>query len=102
MSNYLLFIASALFAALSVADVALSIKLQKLGAVENNPLLGKHPSARKLIVFGGATTAAWLFLAVWLALNGAPYIEALFLLGIFLRLFVVSKGYKLLKELRKR
>ena len=96
MNELLLYAGLALFAALSVADVALSVKLQELGAVEDNPLLGKHPSARKLIAFGSISTALWMGGALWLAYKGAPaaWIYALLLWGIVLRIIVVSRGYK--------
>ena len=95
-----LWIASILFLALSVMDLLQTLQLQKLGAVENNPLLGKHPKPAVLIAFAVVTTALWLGAAVFLAMHDAPGIWAVIALGIGLRIRVVVKGYKLRKELQ--
>lgn len=95
----LLYLASALFVALSVMDLLQSLKLQKLGAVENNPLLGKRPKPGTLIAFAIVTTALWTGAVIWFALKGAPGVWAVLCLGIFLRAFVVVKGRKLAKKL---
>ena len=94
--------AAVLFIALSVADLLLTLKLQKLGAEEQNPLLGKHPKPDVLIAFATITTALWTWAALWLASKNAPGVIAVFLLGCFLRAYVISKGLKLLKVLKKR
>ncbi len=98
--NYLWYLAGAVFLALSVADLLQTINLQKLGAVENNPLLGKHPAPGKLIAFAVVSTALWLVAALFLASKGAPGIAAVFALGIGLRIRTVVKGWKLQRELR--
>ena len=97
----LLLALSLLFVALSVADLLLTLQVLKLGAIENNPLLGKHPKPAVLIAFAVTTTTLWLGAALWLASKGAPGVEALLSLGVFLRLYVVVKGLKLRKELSK-
>ena len=98
----LYYLAAVLFVALSVADLLLSLKLQRLGAVEQNPLLGPHPKPAKLIAFAAVTTALWTGAGLWLAYKGAPGVAAVFVLGCFLRLWVVVKGWKLRKELEGR
>ena len=94
-----LLILSAAFLALSAADLILSLRLQKLGAVENNPLLGNHPSPRKLVTFATVSTGLWLGAALWLASEGAPGVPAVLLLGCVLRAIVVARGLKLKREL---
>lgn len=94
-----LYLASALFVALSVMDLLQSLKLQKLGAVENNPLLGKHPKPAVLIAFAVVTTAAWLGALVYFASRNVPGVAAVLALGIFGRAYVIVKGRKLAKKL---
>lgn len=97
--SYLIYIAAVLFIVLSAMDLLQTLKLQKLGAVENNPLLGKHPAPAKLITFAVVSTALWLGVAMFLASKGAPGIEGVIALGIFLRVWVIVKGRKLHKDL---
>jgi hypothetical protein len=96
----LLLAAALLFLALSAADILLTLKNLKRGAVEKNPLLGKHPKPSKVIAFGVATTVLWLGAAMFFVLKGVQGAWAVFGLGIFLRVWVVSKNYKLSKELK--
>ena len=96
------YLAAALFVALSVADLLLSLKLQRLGAVENNPLLGPHPKPAVLIAFAVVTTALWTGAGLWLAYKGAPGVAAVFVLGCFLRCYVIAKGLRLRKTLEGR
>lgn len=98
----LLIAASLLFVALSAADLLLTLELQKLGAIERNPLLGKRPSPRKLIIFSVVTTVAWLGAAVFFVLKDVPGAPFVFALGIALRLMVVVKGYQLRRKMRAR
>ena len=99
--NPLLWIASIVFLALSYLDLTQTLELQKLGAVENNPLLGKHPKPKTLIAFAVITTGLWLGAAIFLALKDAPGIWAVIALGIGLRAWTVSKSRKLKKELKR-
>jgi hypothetical protein len=77
-----------------------SLALQKLGAVESNPLLGKHPKPWVLITYGTVTTALWAYAALWLTYKGAPWIEAVWILGIGLRIKTVVQSRQLYKELK--
>jgi hypothetical protein len=94
------YVAGIAFIALSVADIMQSVTLQKLGAVENNPLLGKHPKPAVLITFGTVTTLLWVSVALFLSYKNAPWIEAVWLLGIGLRIRTVVKSRKLYREMR--
>jgi hypothetical protein len=98
--SWLWYVAGVAFVALSVMDVMQSLALQKLGAVENNPLLGKHPKPATLIAFGTVTTLLWVAAALFLTYKQAPWIEAVWMLGIGLRIKVIVQGRKLHKELR--
>jgi hypothetical protein len=98
--SWLWYVAGAAFVALSVMDVVQSLALQRLGAVENNPLLGKHPKPGVLIAFGTVTTLLWVAAALFLTYKQAPWIEAVWMLGIGLRIKTVVQGRKLHKELR--
>ena len=100
MNYYLLAALSVAFVALSAADLIQSLKLQKLGAVENNPVLGKHPAPKKMILFAVVTTGLWLAAAIWLTLKGAPGVAAVFLFAIFLRIWTIVKGRKLMEHLK--
>jgi hypothetical protein len=97
----LYYLAAAVFVALSAADLLLTLKLQRLGAVERNPLLGKHPKPAVLIAFATVTTALWTAAGLWLAAKQAPGVAAVFVLGVFLRCYVIAKGLRVRKELRK-
>jgi hypothetical protein len=97
--SWLWYVAGIAFIALSVMDVTQSLALQRLGAVENNPLLGKHPKPGVLIAFGAVTTALWVAAALFLTYKQAPWIEAVWMLGIGLRIKTVVQGRKLHKEL---
>jgi hypothetical protein len=98
--SYWWYVFGAVFVALSVMDLLQTLALQRLGAVENNPLLGKHPRPGVLIAFGTVTTALWVAAALFLTYKQAPWIEAVWMLGIGLRVKTVVQGRKLHKELR--
>jgi hypothetical protein len=98
--SWLWYVAGIAFVALSVMDVMQSLALQRLGAVENNPLLGKHPRPGVLIAFGAVTTLLWVAAALFLTYKQAPWIEAVWMLGIGLRIKVIVQGRKLHRELR--
>jgi hypothetical protein len=98
--HYLWYVAGVVFVVLSIMDVRLSLAVQKLGAIENNPLLGKHPKPATLITFGAVTTVLWAAAALYLTYRQAPWIEAVWLLGIGLRLKVVVQNHKLYRELK--
>jgi hypothetical protein len=99
--NYLWYAAGVVFLALSIADVMQTLALQKMGAVEKNPLLGPHPKPGVLIAFGTVTTALWLGAALFLTYKHAPWIEAVWLLGIGLRIKTVVQSYQLHKEMSR-
>jgi hypothetical protein len=98
--SWLWYVAGIAFVALSVMDVTQSLALQRLGAVENNPLLGKHPRPAVLITFAVVTTALWLGAVLWIASKGENTVAFVLLLGIALRIKVIISGRKLHKELR--
>jgi hypothetical protein len=98
--SYWWYVFGAVFVALSVMDLLQTLALQKLGAVENNPLLGKHPRPAVLITFAVVTTAIWLGAVLWIASKGENTVAFVLLLGIALRVKVIISGRKLYKELR--
>jgi hypothetical protein len=81
-------------------DLLQTLALQRLGAVENNPLLGKHPRPAVLITFAVVTTALWLGAVLWIASKGENTVAFVLVLGIVLRIKVIISGRKLHKELR--
>jgi hypothetical protein len=97
--SYLWYVAGAVFVALSVMDLLQTLALQRLGAVENNPLLGKHPKPWVLITFAVVTTALWLGAVLWIASKGEATVAFVLVLGIGLRIKTVVQGRKLHKEL---
>jgi hypothetical protein len=97
--SWLWYVAGAVFVALSVWDLLQSLELQKLGAIENNPLLGKHPKPWVLITFAVVTTALWLGAVLWIASKGENTVAFVLVLGIALRIKVILSGRKLHKEL---
>jgi hypothetical protein len=98
--HYLWYVGGALFIALSIADVMQSLTLQKLGAIENNPLLGKHPKPATLIAFGTVTTALWLWAVLWIASKGENTVAFVLVLGIGLRIKTIINSRKLYRELK--
>jgi hypothetical protein len=98
--SWLWYVAGAAFVALSVMDLLQTLALQKLGAIENNPLLGKHPRPAVLITFAVITTALWLGAVLWIASKGENTVAFVLLLGIGLRIKVIISGRKLYRELR--
>jgi hypothetical protein len=94
------YVAAAVFVALSVMDLRQTLTLQKMGAVENNPLLGKHPKPAVLITFAVVTTALWLGAVLWIASKGENTVAFVLVLGIGLRIKTVVQSRKLYKELR--
>lgn len=95
--------AAAVFVGLSASDLSLTLKNLKLGAVENNPLLGKHPKPEIVTAFAVVTTALWVGIALWIYSKGVSvsWVAGLFAWGIALRLWVVNRNYKLYKRLKK-
>lgn len=114
MNTTLLIAGSATFVALSWLDLEGTLKNLKRGAVEDNPLLGKRPSPKKLTIFAVTSTALWLGLVVYFftagtalpdtdpnksfVVNGSLFVLAL---GNALRLWVIFKHRKTSKELDK-
>jgi hypothetical protein len=60
------------FALLSIADAALTIRVLKHGGRELNPLLGENPRPATVVIFAAVTTVVALALA-WFILR--PYMQ---------------------------
>lgn len=75
----------------SVADAYLSIKIQALGGVEVNPILGEHPCKATIITFCLLSIGVFTSIGLlWCLPDAGPNVAAFFFaVGSLLRAFVV-------------